>query len=151
MNKQQEKNLRKLADGLLNLPVNYKHFNMSLYLRHSGGCGLTAGDLPPSKGKRVVNCGTVGCAAGHGPSFGIKAKQGEDWDEYIDRQFGLLTGSPWYWCFDSEWDDIDNTPRGAALRIHYMLDYGIPEDFDIWTPGTSKKLYTNAYDVVEEV
>ena len=148
MDKQQEKNFRVLADGLLNLPVNYKHFNMSIYLRHSGGCGLTAGDLPPSKGKRVVNCGTVGCAAGHGPSFGIKVKKGESWAGYVERVFTDGDDKIYRWCFHQLWADCDNTPQGAALRILYMLDYGIPEDFSIWTPEKHKTLYTNAYDVV---
>ena len=150
MNKQQEKNLRTLADGLLNLPVNYKHFNMSLYLRHSGGCGLKAGDLPPSKGKHVENCGTVGCAAGHGPSLGIKVKKGEGWTDYSRRVFTHGNSRTFKWCFHQLWADCDNTPQGAALRIFYMLDFGIPEDFDIWGPGKHKTLYTNAYDVVEE-
>ena len=72
-------------------------------------------------------CGTVACAAGHGPRAGIKpTKDDECWGDYIGRVF---TSSTYRlaWCFASYWRSIDNTPRGAACRIAYMLEYGVPD------------------------
>ena len=144
MNKQQEKNLRKLADGLLNLPVNYKHFDMLSYFR------LESGTVGPAcaGGKELLECGTVACAAGHGPSFGIEVERGEIWIGYIQRVF--RSGS-YEWCFSDQWAKEDNTPQGAALRILYMLDCGgIPEGFNSHNISkTDVSLYTNAYNVVE--
>ena len=35
----------------------------------------------------------------------------------------------WDWCFSSRWADIDNTPTGAALRIEWLLNHGLPKDW----------------------
>ena len=32
----------------------------------------------------------------------------------------------WHWCFGSEWGQCDNTPKGAAARIRYLLRHGRP-------------------------
>ena len=35
----------------------------------------------------------------------------------------------WLWCFDSVWYVIDNTPTGAAARIRYLINHGLPENW----------------------
>lgn len=75
-------------------------------------------------------CGTAGCAVGFAPYAGIPKNQGEDWDRYSKRCLvapyeELRT---WTWCFDGQWAEIDNTPLGAALRIEWMLEHGVPSD-----------------------
>lgn len=35
----------------------------------------------------------------------------------------------WNWLFGSEWEDVDNTPKGAAKRIRIFLESGVPEAF----------------------
>lgn len=147
MNKVQERNLRKLANGLLNLSAEYMNFDMGMY------CETVDDFLEPREAvkKELNRCGTIACAAGHGPSFGVRAKAREDWGDYIERAFGAEdSGVEYTWCFSGVWKDADNTAQGAALRIFYMLDYGVPKSLgdiaDIHTGLVSS--YTDAYDIV---
>ena len=76
------------------------------------------------------DCGTVGCAVGHGPYAGLP-KEFEQWDEYCERVFGLVYFDQTHmWCFSGEWWTVDNTAIGASLRIDYMLKHGVPDEFD---------------------
>ena len=92
-----EDNLRKLAAYLLSGNLKAE-FNMEVF---SDSChtGLSCKTI----------CGTVGCAAGHGPYAGIPKEPGEDWPDYIDRQFSLFdfTVEP-SWCFAGGWSRVDN-------------------------------------------
>jgi hypothetical protein len=109
---QQRRNLRKLAKYLL-------------------GKKLKAGFSMTSYGQeKSANCGTIGCAAGHGPYAGIEKKPREKWGRYCKRVFlnPLDENSGWQWCFEAIWKYVDDTPRGAAKRILYMLENGIPEN-----------------------
>jgi hypothetical protein len=115
----QENNLRRLAVHLANLPNDYENFNMRCYAfdgrKSVDPEYLVAGD---------TQCGTVSCAAGHGPQIGIEALPGEEWTDYIGRAFGAHSHNDdgiWDWCFSSSWADADNTPLGAAQRIVHML------------------------------
>lgn len=72
-------------------------------------------------------CGTSACAVGHGPLIGISAIPGEDWHPYLKRVFSESRHA-YNWCFNGNWDDVDNTARGAAARIFYMLKHGVPEN-----------------------
>lgn len=90
-----------------------------------------------------TTCGTVGCAIGHGPYAGIKKLKNEDWFEYSVRVFGFSSFSQeWMWCFDSGWSNTDNTPTGAAKRIRYLLQRGLPEDAGYQRCGTAPLSYT---------
>lgn len=141
MNKTHRKNLKKLADYLWDLPRNYNHFDMGdfcviddpiLYMPiepHETSCGI----------KELDYCGTAACAAGHGPSAGIKARKDEDWRQYVGRVFGCGDSLPddgfeyaaFEFLFDSYWNDVDNTPKGAAKRIYYFLENGLPSKSDV--------------------
>lgn len=68
-------------------------------------------------------CGTVGCAVGHGPAAGIAPLPNESWPAYAERVF-MLDQRKWLWCFSPHWSHIDNTAVGAAARIRYLLHYG---------------------------
>ena len=149
---QQRENLKTLAEGLLTLPKDYTHFDMDAFY---------VGDSEPVlRPNKVYNesmpCGTVACAAGHGPMFGIQPTQ-EQIDMLVKNSIPLswrvyealcFTGddiefserfseSVWArgdidlfdWCFGSTWTVCDNTPHGAAKRILYALKEGIPEDY----------------------
>lgn len=111
-------NLRKLADYLARLPDDYEQFNMGLYMSSS--------DVPGTI--RSEPCDTVACALGHGPTAGIRTYNDANWDDYSDRAFGDTGGRgatlAWSWCFSPGWVRTDNTPRGAAARIYYLLDKG---------------------------
>ena len=80
-------------------------------------------------------CGSVGCAVGTCTVLDVENvmnnftnPDGEieflDWSEDFT---GLLGGGDeWGWCFASDWSKTDNTPTGAALRIEWLLKYGLP-------------------------
>jgi hypothetical protein len=82
----------------------------------------------------LLNCGTVACAAGHGPAAGIPFKSGEfelgidndwgniNWNRYITRAFGVELTFVFDFLFGSKWRIYDNHHYGAAARIRYLLD-----------------------------
>lgn len=71
------------------------------------------------------DCGSIGCAIGHGPYSGIQKFNIESWGEYSSRVFGISIWSDtidaWDFLFGPDWVEIDNTPQGAAKRIQYFL------------------------------
>lgn len=110
----QKANLRKLADFLKALPVDYDSFDMATFHRPKWGDS---------------ECGTVACALGHGPMAGIGEVLWFDWDLYAWDHFGIDRGMAWIWLFGLQWTSVDNTPHGAAARIEWFLKFGgIPED-----------------------
>lgn len=68
-----------------------------------------------------TDCGTVGCAAGHGPYAGIPKRSNETWEGYIERAFGLRYSLACNFIFGYDWASVDNTPVGAGKRILYTL------------------------------
>lgn len=111
-------NLKKLADYLATGNTAMR-FNMTGYCSAPGGSGLN----PTEHG-----CGTVACAVGHGPAAGMKPLHNQSWETYSSYAFGLIAYSDeWGWCFDPEWAATDNTPEGAAARINWLLDHGLPD------------------------
>jgi hypothetical protein len=134
-------NLKKLADYLSALPLDYEHFNMISFMEgvhtsvereyalHNGGVGA---------------CGAVACAVGHGPTAGILFTEefiseggGVMWPEYtyanfiVGRRFSPEAANAFSWMFGGRWAPYDNTPHGAAARIYYYLRNGVPESFDV--------------------
>lgn len=73
----------------------------------------------------LTNCGSGGCAVGHAPYAGITKRPEECWPSYERRAFGYEARD---WCFHSSWQNVDNTPQGAAARIRVALSQGIPSD-----------------------
>ena len=117
-----ETNLRQLAAYLMSGRLKAE-FNMGQFDDEQLDC-------PPT-------CGTVGCALGHGPYAGFPKLQCEKWEEYGERVYGLAEWLPgsginhqWDWCFSPHWDVTDNSPTGAAKRILWLLDRGLPDDWD---------------------
>lgn len=76
-----------------------------------------------------TGCNTVACAVGWGPTAGVPALPDESWQRYSWRAFRLPNWL-WQWCFSGDWAVIDNTPRGAAQRILYMLRAGNNPQYD---------------------
>lgn len=141
-------NLLILAEYLEDLPDDYEHFDIWGY--YSGW------DYRQYiSGASSMSCGTVACVVGHGPSAGLtltddemlsiySPSDGITWERYCWKVFELKSDSiKWSWLFDSLWVDIDNTPKGAAARIRYLLDgQDIPEKGEFWkytTPEIYKK------------
>lgn len=111
-----EENLRKLAAYLLSGNLKAE-FDMSIY---------SSNDKP---GEHETDCGSVGCAKGHGPHAGIPKLENERWSQYALRAFGLdIKTSLWDWVFHMRWAEVDQSPEGAAKRIIYLLEYGLPHN-----------------------
>lgn len=127
MNKE---NLLKLATYLLSGELK-ADFNMRDY----NGYGIC--------GEYLTDCGTVGCAIGHGPYAGIPKTTFESWDNYASRVF-TADFRALLWCFSSFWDAVDNTAEGAAKRILYLLRTGsAPDDYMEQCDGTASLSYLN--------
>jgi hypothetical protein len=115
-------NLARLAEHLRKLPEDYAHFEMKSYQgggatvlwRLMGPLGRT-GELVPGM------CGTTACAVGHAPNAGMGVRRPlENWAQYEAR---LFTSAFHKACFSGNWASVDNTVRGAAARILYVLDH----------------------------
>lgn len=91
----------------------------------------------------------------------------EGWDEYERRLFGICVrfhdfdgtietlegltpaqvyenkkrSEVWDFLFCGRWDNVDNTPKGAAKRIHYFLTNGLPENADQQRYGQAELSY----------
>lgn len=90
-------------------------------------------------GLAPLPCNTAACAVGYGPPAGLPAVADDlsvsgtviDWRSYSERVFGSSSGDVEFeWMFGGSWSRTDNTPQGAAKRIHYYLAHGIPLAFD---------------------
>jgi len=100
---------------------------LSAYLR-----GPLKAQFDMSRYWQEDECGSVGCAVGHGPLAGIVRRDLETWFRYAPRAFGASHEDACKvrdWCFSAFWALKDNTPDGAADRIDYMLKNGIPDEF----------------------
>ena len=100
-------------------------------------------------------CGTVGCVLGHAASvIGRSAREG--WIGFSDRAFGLRafgsshSANCWAWCFSCAWKGTDNTPHGAASRIEWMLERGLPADWERQMYGKSPLCYQQSSLPVRE-
>ena len=134
LTKQQKDNLAKLSKYLSKLPKKYNRFNMSTYMTKQ-----TPNDnvyLPINAKEQITKCGTIACALGHGPSAGIKPKDEMSWQEY-SALFTKENSPEEEWCFSPWWRYVDNTPHGAAERINYLLNKGLPKD---WKDQMYKKV-----------
>jgi hypothetical protein len=128
-----EGNLRKLAAYLLNLPAAAPRFDMREFADRK------------YYSREVTHCGTVGCAIGHA-SLIIDKRLGESWYDFSERVFGLDPApgrEEWDWCFGPQWARWDNSPAGAALRILWLLDRGIPSDARSQWSGRAPLCYAN--------
>lgn len=130
---QQRQNCAQLATYLEKLPLDYKHFGMRTFMQSPEG----ETDLEEF-GEYALNnggvdqfpCGTAACAVGHGPAAGLLFTLDEmpdgaspDWGLYSQR-FADESSSEWLWMFSGTWSNIDNSHRGAAARIRYLLNDG---------------------------
>lgn len=139
-------NLEKLAAYLEQLPEGYDHFDMcdfyQKYFIGLGGIRIGRTKSNPETAIAPSECGAVACAIGHAPAAGIPALPGEYWAPYAVRVFELLHNE-WVWCFDGEWECIDNTPQGAAKRIRYLLAFGPPSDWKEQLDGEADYLFAH--------
>lgn len=72
------KNLKKLADYLESLPRSYRHFDMENFIADREAYDERVVTYMLKNGGLYNNCGTPGCALGHGPAAGVLAERGTD-------------------------------------------------------------------------
>lgn len=133
-------NLEKLRDYLWSLPKNYTHFDMRTFYKSADAVPLVDSAQIARTPEYLDPCGTVACAAGHGPAAGIPVLDQENWPDYAWRVF-KLSYAQWEWCFDPYWRRIDNTPHGAAARIDWLLRKGLPTDWETQARGNAPLCY----------
>lgn len=129
------KNLQKLASYLLNdslkAEFDMRFFSKSGYVKDVMFYGVAE-----------IDCGSVGCAVGHGPYAGIEKLKYESWSSYSSRVFGL-NGDDFDWCFSELWEYVDNSPVGAAKRINILIESGLPFDWALQMKGFNELMYKN--------
>jgi hypothetical protein len=120
-----KEDLLKLADYLYSLPDDYEHFSMFMYL-FDGDCHYFH-DAPVvgNLSSVITSCGTVACAVGHAPLAGVDC---ERFEQYQDIANWLTNHNifAYDWMFSGEWAAVDDTPKGAAARIYFAIEQGIP-------------------------
>lgn len=124
-------NLKRMADYIRTVPQ--ENFTISYY--RSGS-------------ERYHKCDSVGCVIGHCTVLddidNIPTFQGGDirFDEWSKIFTELVPYSgKWKWCFSTYWKQIDNTPTGAAERIEWLLNHGLPEDWYEQMTGETPLIY----------
>jgi hypothetical protein len=102
---------------------------------------ITGEDVAP---ERVADhIGPLLCGAlGHGPRAGIAALAAEGWRAYQTRILAAEIDSPLEdWLLSFSWRKTDNSPIGAAMRLMYVLDYGVPIDWLDIVEGRARSDY----------
>lgn len=150
INESQKKNFLLLADYLEN-HVNDEQFEMGDFVDFDPD-GLFSEELIDERDELVDQgnmCGTAACACGWSPfvkgiDFGSVADSiGEvkfdkqkklltvelevDYNEIAEEAFTNRDPDIFEFCFAGWWNHIDNTSTGAAKRIRYMLEHGVPK------------------------
>lgn len=130
---EQRANLTRLADFLESGEIEYT-FDMSVYYSHRTQVEETW-RWTFKRHAEVYDCNTVACAVGSGPAIGLQVLESEkatfkvNWRLYSNRVFG--TGADTNvrahdFMFSGNWFSVDNSPEGAAKRIRYALEHGVP-------------------------
>jgi hypothetical protein len=66
----------------------------------------------------------------YGPLAGVTPKPGDDWRSYVARSFCVQFEQPFiHWLQAAPWKETEGSAMGAGLRIAYVLDYGVPHDY----------------------
>jgi hypothetical protein len=101
----------------------------------------TGDDIPPDL--VAGHPGPLSCSPlGHAIRAGLQALPGEDWLAYQERVLGASFDSPLEdWLVSIFWRRTDNTPLGAAMRMMYVLDYGVPGDWEAIRDGKAESDY----------
>lgn len=147
LSKEQQENFVVLARHLVMLVAEGER-----YERAEFDIGLTALDLMTgdelTPQQTAGHEGPLACGVlGHAVRAGIRALPNEDWLAYQVRVLGAERDSPLEdWLLSALWLGTDNTPDGAAMRLMYVLDYGVPGDWEAIIHGQAESDYlTNGF------
>jgi len=120
MNYIQRQNLKDLRDYLSGDLHEGSEFDMQRFSEENGDRDA------------ATECGSVGCAIGHGPYAGIRKYEEETWQEYSVRAFSADWRLPapqdekyqYAWMFHTIWAEHFPTKDDAVKRIDAFLQYG---------------------------
>lgn len=143
LSREQQENYVVLARHLV-LAVNEpKHESAEFDISYTALDLTTGDDLQPDQvasHKGPLACGLLG----HAIRAGIRALPAETWADYQLRILGAAFDSPLEdWLLSALWLGTDGTATGAALRLMYVLDYGVPGDFDLIRAGQAISDYAD--------
>ena len=135
---EQRANLEKLYAHLALVPAD--RFDMSEFARLIDEDDESF-ELVELEDHTNIDCGTICCMVGRGPSAGIAPQaHHESWHQYAAEAFGAPWArlsnttnkhptAAWSWLFDYSWAKIDNTVDGGRRRLRLALDKGIPANY----------------------
>lgn len=147
LSREQQENFVALAKHLVLLVVEGERYERAEFDISETALDLTTGDqlLPDQVG---AHDGPLACGVlGHAVRAGLKALPGETWRDYQARVLGAEFDSPLEdWLTSVWWRKTDGTADGAAMRLMYVLDYGVPGDFEAIRDGQAESDYlTNGF------
>lgn len=129
-------NLQKMAQYVDNLPQSV--FDMNYYRFAKFGEFYSF----------YKECRTTGCILGHCTILDIKPLpmkvNGIDFLLWCYQFTGInafYDSKIFDFLFHCKWKFIDNTPKGAAQRIRYFLEYGLPENWQEQMTGKAPLSY----------
>lgn len=132
--KEQRANLKKLADYLSSGKLK-AYFDMEVY-------------ADAAHKYNSHNCGSVGCAVGHGPYAGVKKPKNMNWKHYAIEKFGAnfsfsADGTVNYeyyeFLFSCLWYHEQPRATQAAKRIYLLLEKGLPSNYLNVRRGVEKR------------
>lgn len=84
----------------------------------------------------LTECGSVGCAVGHGPYCGIQKFSSEDWGEYCFRVFGIDGDTQEFkYLFGSWWvgERLSSRYHVGCRILNFLALDGIPIQLERWS------------------
>ena len=141
LSREQQENFVKLGRHLVRLADDPAYDAAEFDINHTA-LDITTGDyLTPEQ--TAAHAGPLACnLLGHAARAGLKPFPGEDWPAYQLRILGAEHDSPLEdWLLSFFWWKQDGTSVGAALRLMYVLDYGVPGDFELIRDGQAESDY----------
>ena len=136
----QRRSLQRLANYLME-QVNADKFDIRNYVNGTDPATWRLYVFPPYNLKVVeyreilATEGTKACPIGYGPAAGIAVPSADmSWEEYGCLRFTNCRICS-DWMFSRHWHAVDPTVVGAANRIQYALEHGLPFRFHIDKKG----------------
>ena len=133
---EQRANLLELAD-LLESGVEGKNgysfeFDMGCYFRDIDSDGWGEEIIATRMKNLHGQCNSSACAIGVAVLGGIGRSGTKYIQMYAQDVFGTdEENTPeGEWMFSSYWEETDNTPHGAAARIRWLLEKGLPDNWE---------------------
>lgn len=146
LSREQQENFVTLGRHLVRLADDPRYDSAEFDINHTA-LDLTTGEyLTPVQ--TAAHAGPLACnLLGHAARAGLKPIPEEDWPAYQLRILGAEHDSPLEdWLLSFFWWKQDSTSVGAALRLMYVLDYGVPADFEQIREGRATSDYlTNGF------